>query len=61
MASRSIFIFAPDILLIVGRVQIQFVGKFYLGVVVAGAKLEIVEQCAQARIEVVSEIMEFAD
>ena len=61
MAYRSDLNFAPDILLIVGGVPIQFVGNFYGGVAVAGAKPEIDEQCAQAGIDAVSEIMEFAD
>ena len=47
--------------MIVGGIPIQFVGNFYGGVAVAGAKPEIDEQCAQAGIEEVSEIMEFAD
>ena len=61
MSSRSDLNFAPDILLIVGGVPIQFVGNFYGGVAVAGAKPEIDEQCAQAGIDAISEIMEFAD
>ncbi len=61
MAYRSDLNFAPDILLIVGGVPIQFVGNFYGGAAVAGAKPEIDEQCAQAGIDAVSEIMEFAD
>ena len=61
MSSRSDLNFAPDILLIVGGVPIQFVGNFYGGVAVAGAKPEIDEQCAQAGIDAISEIMEFAE
>jgi glc operon protein GlcG len=61
MAARSDLSFAPDILLIVGGVPIQFVGNFYGGVAVAGAKPEIEELCAQAGIDAVAEIMEFAD
>ena len=61
MSFRRDLNFAPDILLIVGGIPIQFVGNFYGGVAVAGAKPEIDEQCAQAGIEAVSEIMEFAD
>jgi len=61
MSFRSDLNFAPDILLIVGGVPIQFVGNFYGGVAVAGAKPEIDEQCAQAGIDAISEIMEFAD
>ncbi|MBT3215041.1 MAG: heme-binding protein [Deltaproteobacteria bacterium] len=61
MAARSDLSFAPDILLIVGGVPIQFVGNFYGGVAVAGAKPEIDELCAQAGIDAVAEIMEFAD
>jgi uncharacterized protein GlcG (DUF336 family) len=61
MVYRSDLSFAPDILLIVGGVPIQFVGNFYGGVAVAGAKPEIDEKCAQAGIDAVSEIMEFAD
>ena len=58
---RSDLNFAPDILLIVGGVPIQFNGNFYGGVAVAGAPPEIDEKCAQAGIDEVSEIMEFAD
>ncbi len=61
MSFRSDLNFAPDILLIVGGVPIQFVGNFYGGVAVAGAKPEIDEQCAQAGIDAISEIMEFAE
>lgn len=61
MFFRSDLNFAPDILLIVGGVPIQFVGNFYGGVAVAGAKPEIDEQCAQAGIDAISEIMEFAE
>ncbi|MEC9383605.1 MAG: heme-binding protein [SAR324 cluster bacterium] len=61
MAYRSDLNFAPDILLIVGGIPIQFVGNFYGGAAVAGAKPEIDEQCAQAGIDAVSGIMEFAD
>ena len=58
---RSDLNYAPDILLIVGGVPIQFNGIFYGGVAVAGAPPEIDEKCAQAGIDEVSEIMEFAD
>ena len=61
MSFRSDLNFAPDILLIVGGIPIQFVGNFYGGVAVAGAKPEIDEQCALAGIDAVAEIMEFAD
>ena len=61
MSFRGDLNFAPDILLIVGGVPIQFVGNFYGGVAVAGAKPEIDEQCAQAGIDAISEIMEFAE
>ena len=61
MSFRRDLNYAPDILLIVGGIPIQFVGNFYGGAAVAGAKPEIDEQCAQAGIEAVSEIMEFAD
>ena len=61
MAFRGDLNFAPDILLIVGGVPIQFVGNFYGGAAVAGAKPEIDEQCAQTGIDAVSEIMEFVD
>ena len=40
---------------------IQFNENFYGGVAVAGAPPEIDEKCAQAGIDEVSEIMEFAD
>ena len=58
---RSDLNYAPDILLIVGGIPIQFNGNFYGGVAVAGAPPEIDEKCAQAGIDEVSEIMEFAD
>lgn len=61
MAARSDLNFAPDILLIVGGVPIKFSGKFYGGVAVAGAKPEIDEECAQAGIDAVADIMDFAD
>ena len=47
-------------MLIVGDVPIQFNG-IYGGVAVAGASPEIDEKCAQAGINEVSDIMEFAD
>ncbi len=54
--------FAPDILLIVGGVPINFGGNFYGGVAVAGASdLEVDEKCARAGIEAVADIMEFAE
>ncbi len=54
--------FAPDILLIVGGVPINFGGNFYGGVAVAGASdVEVDEKCAKAGIEAVADIMEFAD
>jgi len=61
MSFRKDLNFAPDILLIVGGIPIQFVGNFYGGAAVAGAKPEIDEQCTQAGIDAVSEIMDFAD
>ncbi len=53
--------FAPDILLIVGGLPIDFGGNFYGGVAVAGADVESDEKCARAGIEAVADIMEFAD
>ncbi|MEE8379199.1 MAG: heme-binding protein [Gammaproteobacteria bacterium] len=54
--------FAPDILLIVGGVPINFGGNFYGGVAVAGASdVEVDEKCAKAGIDAVADIMEFAD
>lgn len=61
MASRGDLSFAPDILLIVGGVPINFGGNFYGGVAVAGAEPEIDEKCANAGIKAVSEIMDFAE
>ena len=58
---RSDLNFAPGILLIVGGIPIQFNGNFYGGVGVAGAPPEIDELCAQAGIDAISDIMEFAD
>jgi uncharacterized protein GlcG (DUF336 family) len=61
MSSRADLNFAPDILLIVGGVPINFAGTFYGGVAVAGAEPEDDEKCAKAGIEAIAEIMEFAD
>jgi len=61
MSSRTDLSFAPGILLIVGGVPINFGGYFYGGVAVAGAEPKVDEECAQAGIEAISEIMEFAD
>ena len=58
---RSDLNFAPGILLIVGGIPIQFNGNFYGGVGVAGAPPEVDELCAQAGIDAVADIMEFAD
>lgn len=61
MSSRPDLNFAPDILLIVGGLPINFGGYFYGGVAVAGAEPEDDEKCAKAGIEAITEIMEFAD
>ena len=61
MSSRTDLNFAPDILLIVGGVPINFGGTFYGGVAVAGAEPKDDEKCAKAGIEAIAEIMEFAD
>jgi uncharacterized protein GlcG (DUF336 family) len=61
MASRTDLSFAPGILLIVGGVPINFGGVFYGGVAVAGAEVEVDEECAQAGLEAISETMEFAE
>ncbi len=61
MADRPDLNYAPGILLIVGAVPINVAGKFYGGAAVAGATTEVDEQCAQAGIDAVSEILEFAD
>jgi len=53
--------FAPNILLIVGGVPIDFGGNFYGGVAVAGADPEFDEKCAHAGIDAVADIMEFAE
>lgn len=61
MKSRPDLNFAPGILLIVGGVPIKFNGRFYGGVAVAGARPEIDEQCADAGIEAIKDIMEFVE
>lgn len=61
MSSRTELSFAPGILLIVGGLPIDFGGHFYGGVAVAGAELEDDEECAQAGLDAISEIMEFAE
>ena len=61
MKSRPDLSFAPGILLIVGGVPIKFNGRFYGGVAVAGARPEIDEQCADAGIEAIKDIMEFVE
>lgn len=61
MSSRTDLSFAPGILLIVGGVPITFGGNFYGGVAVAGAEVEDDEECAQAGLDAISEIMEFAE
>ena len=48
-------------ILIVGGVPINVGGNFYGAAAVAGAEPEIDEKCAQAGIDAVSEILEFAD
>lgn len=61
MSHRPDLNFAPDILLIVGGVPIEFSGHFYGGVAVAGAPPEVDEQCALAGIAAVSDIMDFVE
>ena len=61
MGARSDLSFAPEILLIVGGVTINFSGIFYGGVAVSGAKPEIDEECAKAGLEAVADIMDFVD
>ena len=61
MGARSDLSFAPDILLIVGGVTINFSGIFYGGVAVSGAKPDIDEECAKAGLEAVADIMDFVD
>ena len=53
--------FAPDILLIVGGVPIEFSGHFYGGVAVAGAPPEVDEQCALSGIAAISDVMDFVE
>ena len=60
MSSRPDLNFAPDILLIVGGLPIEFAGHFYGGVAVAGADPAVDEQCARSGIEAVADIMDFA-
>jgi len=61
MESRPDLSYAPGILLIVGGVPIEFNGKFYGGVAVAGAKPEIDEKCADAGIAAVKDILDFVE
>ena len=61
MSSRPDLSFAPGILLIVGGVPIQSNGRFFGGVAVAGARPEVDEQCADAGIAAVMEILEFVE
>ena len=61
MSRRPDLRFAPDILLIVGGVPIEFSGHFYGGVAVAGAPPEVDEQCALAGIAAVSDVMDFVE
>jgi len=61
MSSRTDLSFAPGILLIVGGVPIDIGGHFYGGVAVAGAEPEVDEECANAGIEAIADILEFAD
>ena len=61
MGTRSDLSFAPNILLIVGGVTINFSGIFYGGVAVSGAKPDIDEECAKAGLEAVADIMDFVD
>ena len=61
MGARSDLSFAPEILLIVGGVTINFSGIFYGGVAVSGAKPDIDEECAKAGLEAVADIMDFVD
>ena len=61
MSSRPDLNFAPDMLLIVGGVPINFGGNFYGGVAVAGAEPKDDEKCAKAGIDAIAEIMEFAN
>ncbi|MFV2031611.1 MAG: heme-binding protein [Gammaproteobacteria bacterium] len=61
MKSRPDLNYAPGILLIVGGVPIQFNGKFYGGIAVAGARPEVDEICADAGIDAVKEILDFVE
>lgn len=61
LSSRPDLNFAPDMLLIVGGVPINFNGRFYGGVAVAGATPEIDEKCAETGIKAVSDIMDFVE
>ena len=61
MGARSDLSFAPEILLIVGGVTINFSGIFYGGVAVSGAKPDIDEKCAKAGLKAVADIMDFVD
>lgn len=53
--------FAPGLLLIVGGVPINVGGHYYGAVGVAGAEPLVDEKCAQAGIDAIAEILEFAD
>lgn len=53
--------FAPGILRIQGGVAINIGGNFYGGVAVSGADPKDDEKCAQAGIDAIADILEFAD
>lgn len=53
--------FAPGILLIVGGIPIDVGGHYYGGIAIAGAEPKVDEECAQAGLDAVAPILEFAD
>lgn len=61
MSHRPDLNFAPDILLIVGGVPIEFSGHFYGGAAVAGAPPDVDEQCALAGLAAVADVMDFVE
>ena len=61
MSSRQDIQFAPNILLIVGGLPIDFGGHFYGGIAVSGAEPEVDEECAQAGLDAIAETMEFSE
>lgn len=61
MAENLDIKFASKILLVQGGVPISIAGHFYGAIAVSGAEAEDDEVCAQAGIDAIAEILEFAE